>query len=141
MWHFAHKADECADLWHYDMSEWHLAMQEHFPEEQREVVVRYNGQIHRADILKDDMVIEFQHSPIAIDELRERNSFYRAAGYKVAWVLDFSEQYGTGAIADVPRNDDALMYKWNNPKRYLNCLPRPKEENREIITYFYLDRC
>ena len=137
IWHFAHKASECVDSWHYEMSDWHLSMQERFPEEQREVVISHNGQMHRADILKDDMVIEFQHSPISIDELQERNMFYNAAGYKVAWIFDFTEQYKVGAIADYPRDDDALMYKWSNPKRYLNCLPMPREANKDIIIYFY----
>lgn len=136
-WHFAHKASDCVDSWHYDMSDWHLSMQERFPEEQREVVVSYDGQIHRADILKDDMVIEFQHSPITMDELQERNMFYNKAGYKVAWVFDFAEQYDMGAIIDCPRNDDVLMYKWSNPKRYLNCLPTPKKNNKNIVIYFY----
>lgn len=137
IWHFAHKSSECVDTWNYDMSEWHLSMQNRFPEEQREVVISHNGKIHRADILKDDMIIEFQHSPISIDELRDRNLFYREAGYKVAWVFDFSEQYDIGAIVDYPRDDNTLMYKWRNPKRYLNCLPRPEEANKNIIIYFY----
>lgn len=28
--HFAHKAGECADTWHYDMSEWHKKIQAFF---------------------------------------------------------------------------------------------------------------
>lgn len=136
IWHFAHKASECVDSWHYDMSDWHLDMQERFPEEQREVVIRHNGQTHRADILKEDMVIEFQHSPISMDELKERSMFYNTAGYKVAWVFDLTEQYDMGAIVDYPRND-AIMYKWSNPKRYLNCLPTPRETNKNIVIYFY----
>lgn len=137
IWHFAHKERECADKWHYDMSEWHFRMQAHFPEEQREVVITHNGQTHRADILKGDMVIEFQHSPISLEELEERNIFYNSAGYKVAWVFDLSEQFFRGVISDVIREDDTLMYKWSNPKRYLSCLPVPKEASKEIVVHFY----
>ena len=51
--HFAHKARECTDSWHYDMSEWHLRMQSYFPLESREVVVKSGNKTHRADILSD----------------------------------------------------------------------------------------
>ena len=44
--HFAHKKGKCLDGWHYDMSEWHRAWQEKFPEQCREVVVEKNGIKH-----------------------------------------------------------------------------------------------
>lgn len=91
--HFAHKSNECVDNWNYDMSEWHYSMQQRFPEEQREIVVKYNGQTHRADVLKGKQIIEFQHSPITSEEIIERNNFYNSAGYSVAWVFDVQEQY------------------------------------------------
>ena len=64
--HFAHVANECYDKWNYDMSEWHTSMQKYFDEEHREVVCRLGKNIHRADILKDGVVLEFQHSPISM---------------------------------------------------------------------------
>lgn len=82
--HFAHEAGACPDHWHYDMSDWHKTMQEQFPIECREVVMKHNGEIHRADIFKDGVVVEFQHSPITPQEFRERNTFYNTLGYKVA---------------------------------------------------------
>lgn len=30
--HFAHVSGECSDDWHYDMSDWHLRMQNYFEE-------------------------------------------------------------------------------------------------------------
>lgn len=134
--HFAHRSNECTDNWHYDMSEWHYSMQNRFSEEQREVIVKYMGKIHRADILYRNQVIEFQHSPISMEELRERNNFYNAAGYSVAWVFDVQEQYDSEAI--IPRkHDSALMYKWSNPKRYLQCFPQPKEYNKSLVIHLY----
>lgn len=53
--HFAHEAGACPDHWHYDMSDWHKTMQEQFPIECREVVMKHNGEIHRADIFKDSV--------------------------------------------------------------------------------------
>lgn len=135
--HFAHQSNECEDKWHYDMSEWHCTMQSRFDENFREVVVKYRGIVHRADVLSGNKIIEFQHSPIAQDEIIERNRFYRAAGYKVAWVFDLQEQYDSGSIQSVDRDDSAIMYKWNNPKRFLQCFPIPKEWYKDLVLFFY----
>ena len=70
--HFAHK-NVCQDMWRYDMSEWHKKMQGFFSHEYREVVVEHSGVKHRADILKGNIVIEMQHSPITAEEFNERN--------------------------------------------------------------------
>ena len=118
------------------MSEWHYYMQKRFPEEQREIVVKYMGQTHRADILHRNQIIEYQHSPISIEELEERNNFYNAAGYSVAWVFDIQEQFDSGAITMMD-HDSALMYKWSNPKRCLRCFPQPKEYNKKLVIYLY----
>jgi len=134
--HFSHITRECSDTWNYDMSEWHYSMQERFEKEQREVVVKYKGQTHRADILQGDKVIEFQHSPISLEEIIERNEFYQSAGYKIAWVFDVQEQYDSSIISIMDK-DNVLMYKWNNPKRYLHAFPQPKEYNKEMVVYFY----
>lgn len=134
--HFAHKSNECTDGWDYDMSEWHYSMQNRFPSEQREVVVEYMGKKHRADVLDGRQIIEFQHSPISIEEIEERNSFYSSAGYSVAWVFDVREQYASGAIYSV-EHDSGLMFGWNNPKRCLQILPPPKECSKLLVIYLY----
>ena len=134
--HFAHRSNECTDNWHYDMSEWHYSMQKRFSEEQREVVVKYMKKIHRADILHSNCIIEFQYSPISIEELKERNNFYNEAGYSVAWIFDVQEQYDSEAIT-IKDCDGALMYKWSNPKRCLQCFPQPKEYNKKLVIYLY----
>ena len=134
--HFAHKSHECLDNWQYDMSEWHYSMQNRFPEEQREVVVRYNGEIHRADILFGNQVVEFQYSPISMEEIQKRNKFYKEAGYNLAWVFDVQQQFDAGQIEDVDF-DGGLMYKWSNPKRMLQCFPIPKEYNKNLVIYLY----
>lgn len=86
--HFAHKrGTECLDDWKHDMSEWHYNWQCQFPEEYREVVVEKDGKKHRADVLINGFVIEFQHSPISGEEIRERNTFYSNCGYQVIWVF------------------------------------------------------
>ncbi|MCH5351650.1 MAG: hypothetical protein J1F39_06765 [Clostridiales bacterium] len=92
--YFAHKRR--ADCW-YDykncMSDWHREWQEKFPVECREVVVKNEyGIKHRADIFINNTVIEFQHSPIAAEEIEKRNSFYISCGYNVVWVFDATNQ-------------------------------------------------
>lgn len=135
--YFAHRAnDSCADSWNYDMSEWHRSMQERFPANQREVVVTHAGTCHRADVLCGNKVIEFQHSPISFDEIRERNDFYIAAGYSVAWVFDLQEQYDSGRIAPCDRLS-GLGYSWSYPKASLQCFPRPSKFGNKLILYFY----
>ena len=86
--HFAHKrGTECLDNWSHDMSEWHLAWQQEFPEENREVVIENDGVKHRADICIGKTVMEFQHSPITAEEIAKRNNFYISCGYNVVWVF------------------------------------------------------
>lgn len=87
--YFSHrKGTLCTDNWKYDMSEWHRAWQEKFPEQYREIVLENNGIKHRADVLINNTVIEFQHSPITHEEILERNKFYLSCGYHVIWVFD-----------------------------------------------------
>lgn len=91
--HFAHRKNvRCIDSWKSDMSEWHFEWQSQFPIENREVVVENNGIIHRADVLINNTVIEFQHSVISSDEFEERNNFYKGCGYRVIWLFDVSDK-------------------------------------------------
>ncbi|MBR5923474.1 MAG: hypothetical protein IKZ59_06745 [Clostridia bacterium] len=91
--HFAHKRNNlCIDNWKHDMSEWHYEWQSKFPIENREVVVENNGIVHRADILINSTVIEFQHSPISGEEFESRNKFYKKCGYRVVWLFDATDQ-------------------------------------------------
>ena len=90
--HFAHSKCSDCDSFERDMSEWHYNWQLKFPIENREVTVIKDGIKHRADILINNTVIEFQHSPITKEEIEKRNSFYLSCGYKVLWVFDADGQ-------------------------------------------------
>ena len=97
--HFAHKNRDNCDSWSQPMSEWHRKHQEAFPKEFREVIIRENNEWHRADILLPPVkpggatVIEFQHSPISVDEFAKRNRFYTANDRSIWWVFDWHEKY------------------------------------------------
>ncbi len=102
--HFAHKRNTlCLDNWKHDMSNWHFEWQSKFPIESREVVVENEGIVHRADVLLNNTVIEFQHSPISSAEFEERNSFYKKCGYRVVWLFD---------AADKTKIDDCFDLVW-----------------------------
>lgn len=110
---------KCTETWHYDTTEWHIDWQRKFPEECFEVIVEFDGKRHIADVLINDTVIEFQHSPISADEFRERNEFYSNCGYKVIWLFDLSEEYESGAItlSDSYNSYYGDQYFWSRVKR------------------------
>lgn len=135
--HFAHIANLCTDSWHYDMSEWHMGMQAYFREENREVVLSRNGEKHRADVCKDNVIVEFQHSPISAEEFCARNEFYTSLGYRVAWVFDVSEAYEAKQF--VPRDeDDYHLLRWKYPLRVLQYGPVPQHRNPSVSICLFL---
>lgn len=133
-WHFAHKT-ECTDSWNYDMSEWHQQMQSMFPTEVQECVVKHNGETHRADILVDDVVIEFQHSPISVNEFCDRNDFYRSAGYRLAWVFDMRD--AELEYKDSEGSGNHVRYKF--PKRFLAAAPAIGDNVRDFAIWFCVE--
>ena len=92
--HFAHKPKADCDDWynnHPGKSLWHRDMQNMFPEGTQEVKVvsDQNTSIwHIADVFlhrpgRENVVIEFQHSPISYADFKERTRFYYNNGCNV----------------------------------------------------------
>lgn len=104
----------CSDHWNYDMTDWHMSWQKRFPIDNIEKVLEHNNKKHIADLLIGDIVVEFQHSSISLDEFTERNEFYTTLGYKVVWVFDLIEERENGRFAD---NDYEGYYKWAFAKK------------------------
>ena len=96
--HFAHKNAADCDSWKHEMTEWHRAWQEQFPLENQEVDVRTEDDIHRADVLVGNTVVEFQHSPMTVTEFWERNNFYNKCGYQVIWLFDVTDDVRSGDL-------------------------------------------
>jgi len=124
--HFAHKANHnCSDTWDnggshgYDISPWHNEWQSLFPKENQEVKLCLGDTIHRADVLIDRTVIEFQHSIMPVKAFDDRNNFYFNLGYKVIWLFDLSDLYANGQLTYRPI-DNGLSFTWNNPKKAFN---------------------
>lgn len=134
--HFAHKAGSCTDAWHYDMSAWHRRMQGLFPSEQREVVVTDGTQLHRADILVGNTVIEFQHSPISVTEFIDRTTYFQKTGYRIAWVFDLSEQFENGQL--FYDDDDDPWMKWKNPYRIFSAGAPITDNSKDYAIWIYL---
>lgn len=122
--HFAHRANHvCADTWerngNYDTSNWHVEWQNCFPRDNQEVSLKLGNTKHRADVLVDRTVVEFQHSIISPQHFDERNNFYLNLEYKVIWLFDLSEQYKKGELYyDV--KEKGLSFTWSRPKKTFN---------------------
>lgn len=111
--HWAHLRDKDCDTWREDVTDWHLAWQECFPEECREVWVGRNRE-HRADVKGRGKVLEVQRSSISPAEIQEREQFYG----DMAWMLcgeDFD-----GRFTMRPCNDEdeiRFTFKWKRMRR------------------------
>ncbi len=127
--HFAHKQNHhCSDTWAhkgsssggYDLSPWHNDWQSLFPQENQEVKLVLGDTKHRADVLVDRTVIEFQHSLMPATAFDDRNNFYFNLGYKVIWLFDLSSLYTEGQIS-YEEWGGGLTFRWKNPKKAFNC--------------------
>lgn len=82
--HWAHRGEDC-DPWTEPETEWHRYWKSLVPPECSEVTIEKSGVRHRADIrTKRGTVIELQHSPLGVDEIAMRESFYG----KMIWLFD-----------------------------------------------------
>jgi competence protein CoiA len=97
VWHWAHKNLSTCDSWWENETEWHRMWKDSFPFEWQERIQydEKNNKKHIADILSiHNLVVEFQHSYIDLNERNVRESFYK----NMVWVVD-----GTRLKRDYPR--------------------------------------
>jgi len=101
VWHWAHKGRRLCDPWWENETEWHRAWKNRFPIEWQEIVHRADdGERHIADVKTEQgYVIEFQHSPLKLEERQVREGFYK----KMLWIVD-----GTRRPKDREKFIDAL---------------------------------
>lgn len=124
--HFAHKQGHlCSDTWerrnshNYDTSHWHNEWQSNFPKENQEVILALGETKHRADVMIDRTIVEFQHSIISPDAFDDRNNFYLNLGDKVVWLFDVSELIESRNL-HYNQEGDKLRFTWDNPKKTFN---------------------
>lgn len=125
-YHFAHHPKRhCSDSWvgershSYDTSNWHNEWQSLFPKENQEVMLALGDTKHRADIMIDKTVIEFQHSIMRVKAFDDRNNFYANFGNKVIWLFDLSDLLD-GDNLTYQKTENRLVFNWKNPKRAFN---------------------
>lgn len=107
IWHWRHENSKMCDSWWEHETQWHRDWKSNFPVEWREVV-HFNEATHEkhiADIkTKKGVVLEFQHSPISLDELNAREKFYQ----KLVWIVNasaFQKQFKIGNKLPDPASD------------------------------------
>src|ERR1041384_4441321 len=82
--HWAHKGEDCDPWWETETA-WHRYWKSLVPSDCCEVTIERNGNRHRADIVTvRGTVIELQHSPLGVEEIRERETFYGT----MIWLFD-----------------------------------------------------
>ena len=87
---------------------WHKNWKIAFPGNYREIGFydEIFGEIHRADIhTPDGVTIEFQNSPISLNELKSREAFYP----KLIWILNGKKFKGFRILKNLPDVDDPAL--------------------------------
>lgn len=122
VWHWAHNGRRTCDPWWENEGPWHRAWKSFFPSEFHERVhFDEKGKKHIADVqLPNGLVVELQHSPMPLDEMRSREAFYR----NMIWIVDGAPFIKNISIfdplpnPDLPFVDDLRFYgphpAWRN---------------------------
>ena len=84
--HWAHKSNKECPHWWENETQWHRDWKNQFPDDWQEIEhTSKTGEKHIADVkTPNDLVVEFQHSPIKPEEILARNNFYE----NIVWVVD-----------------------------------------------------
>lgn len=137
IWHWAHEKKHC-DSWYEPETEWHLNWKEKFGINNVEIRIQIGGQYHVADVVtKDNVVIEFQNSPIKINTILERENFY---GPKMLWIVNASLFKENFLIADNSfEYSEPLPFNYNPQTRIVDFhgLDLTAEEERWMYTHFF----
>ncbi len=137
--HFAHKTGSaCVENKYDPMCEWHTTWQERFPEDCREVVIKdEKGKRHIADVIYNNIEIEFQHSGMPIELFEDRTEFYHKFGYKVIWVFDgndvFNQGYNSGPFPFTSKFE--CLKKIKNISNYLDVFIEGNVQSNLITNY------
>ena len=120
VWHWAHASLADCDLWSEGETDWHAAWKSRFSRTEETITKQIGGSVvkHRADaVTSRGRVIEFQHSSISAEEIRERERFYG----DMIWVIDGCEAYfknRVGFISVRPADgQEYVKFKWKSRKR------------------------
>lgn len=85
--HWAHESRKDCDTWSEPETEWHREWKNKFPTDWQEIQLQdpISLEWHRADVkTPSGVTLEFQNSPIGVEEIASRNNFYK----KIVWVVN-----------------------------------------------------
>lgn len=118
---YHHWARETADpdTWHEPETDWHRDWKSHFKPENTEQTITVSGARHRMDAQAffngTRYAVEFQHSPISVDEIQQRE-----AGYgNMIWMFDCA-----GKLDWNISNEGFVRMVWKRPRQsifWCNC--------------------
>ena len=114
MWHWAHKTKEVCDPWWENETEWHRKWKNEFPNDWQEIshIDPDSGEKHIADVKADNgLVLEFQNSPMPIEEMKARESYYK----NMIWIVngargDLDPSYFRLGLSTKPVQSNPLAY-------------------------------
>jgi len=117
VWHWAHEYLDQCDTWSEGETDWHLMWKTSFPQGNVEVPIIHDMQRHIADVLINNTVIECQHSPISVEEIREREEFYG----KMMWLFDMTDN----DHIELTTKSAHVTFRWKHPKKTLWSIKKP----------------
>lgn len=106
--HWAHAAAARCDSWWEAETEWHREWKNSFPESYREISFFDAAQqeYHRADVhTPAGVTVEFQNSPLSLQELLSREAFYP----KLVWVVNGKKFSGFALAKNIPDPASAAL--------------------------------
>ena len=101
--HWAHVSKEDCDSWSEPETQWHIDWKNKYPAEWQEVVMG----CHKADVRTPHGVIEFQNSPISVEDVLAREAHYG----DMVWVVN-AEKYIKGF--DLRKKDSYYTFRWKH---------------------------
>lgn len=133
--YFSHQQNVlCSDDYSSEMSAWHYEWQDQFPPENQEIIFADHGETHRADVSVGKIILEFQESPLAIDEFQRRNRFYAGVGKTILWLFDASSSAPQGSFREWTDLPSDFVY-WSHIR---SCLQKFCS-GEETIPYVFLE--
>lgn len=115
-WHWSHKS-KVKDCDYKPETEWHRKWKSYFPKDRCEVHIIKEGRKKIADaVMSNGKVVEFQHSPISVDEIILREKFYG----DMIWIFDCRD-----ACIDLRPKKSYHTFRWMHAKRTLYHITKP----------------
>ncbi len=143
--HWAHIDNECPYITEKD-TKWHIAWKSKFEKKGYETEKRFGNFIADAFNSKTNTILEFQHSSMTPQEIRNRCNYYKNINKNIKWIFDFTEKYKKAHIELTEKykdNEDGFYYNFKinwQRKRIIEGVTRITEKTTKpsVPIYFNL---